>query len=137
MKFTHSELGDLHEVATLRDGYYNILLGDDTAVGPAMMGGAHGAIGSTYQVPFMIPIYKGLVNSFNSHNVESTRQFQARGTEVCRIYSKPGRNIPNLRHMLTLCGYQVGKARLPFLPLSKEEEASLEKELRDSNFNWS
>jgi len=135
IKFTHQELGDLHECSVLRNGYYNLLLGDDTALAPALLAGADGAIGSTYQIPFMIPIYKGIISAFKSNDFETSRNYQTRGIEICRIYASPGKTpISQLKHILQICGYQIGIPRLPLTPLTKEEETSLETQLRLFNF---
>jgi len=135
LKFTHQELGDLHECSTLRNGYYNLLLGDDTALGPALMAGADGAIGSTYGIPYMLPIYKAIVSAFKSNDMETLRNHQTRGIEICRIYAGPGKiGISHLKHILRMCGYQVGIPRLPLPPLTKEEETTLETQLKQFNF---
>jgi N-acetylneuraminate lyase len=132
MKFTHTELGDLREVSTMRNGYYNILLGDDTALGAGLMAGADGAIGSTYIVPFMLPIFKGIVQAFNEGNIERVRNLQTMGIEFCRIYGGPGRvAIPHLKNVLQKnCGINVGSTRLPLPPLTEEEENTLEQNVQ-------
>jgi len=131
MKFTHTELGDLREVSTMRNGYYNVLLGDDTALGAGLMAGADGAIGSTYIVPFMIPIFKGIVQAFNEGNLERARNLQTIGIEICRIYGGQGRvAIPHLKHILKRCGFNVGTTRLPLPPLTEEEEITLEQNIQ-------
>jgi len=135
MKFTHTELGDLHECSTLRNGYYNLLLGDDTALASALTAGIEGGIGSSYQIPCMIPIYKNIIEAFNAGNMEELHSLQATGIKMCRIYGGTGKvAISHLKHILRLAGYQVGQPRYPLPPLTKAEENSLENLLRENNF---
>jgi N-acetylneuraminate lyase len=131
MKFTHTELGDLREVSTMRNGYYNVLLGDDTAFGAGLMAGADGAIGSIYNIPFIIPIFKGIYQAFNEGNIERVRNLQTIGIEFSRIYGGHGRvAIPSLKKILQKhCGINPGSARLPLPPLTEEEEITLEQNI--------
>lgn len=136
IKFSHSDLPDLCSVSRFRNKKLNILYGTDQQILEGLIAGADGAVGSTYQLPFMIPIYNNIFNSFTNGDIKTAQENQYRSIILCKLLTKRGRNyIATHRSIFKLSTkIDLGPPRLPCKPLSLEEEVLLRNELIEFQF---
>jgi N-acetylneuraminate lyase len=52
---------------------------------PALTMGADGAVGSTYNFPFAVPIYTELIKAFEEGNLSKAADCQERANQLIRI----------------------------------------------------
>jgi len=132
IKYSDPNLMDFAECVNLQDQKYNMLFGSDEMLVGALSLGAHGAVGSTYNIPFMMPYYLKLWESFEKGDIATSREQQKKSIEVVDLYIKYGPGT--LKALLKLSGLDLGSPRLPLTPLTKEELENLHNDCIKLNF---
>ncbi len=128
-KFTDMNLYELGLMAERAAPDFTILNGHDQVLLPALAMGAHGGIGSFYNV---IPgAFVALYRAWKAGDLGCARARQAEINRVIEVV-KRRRLIPSLRFLLRRQGVDCGVSREPTLPLTAAEEAALEAELAGS-----
>ncbi len=130
-KFTDMNLYELGLMAERAPADFTILNGHDQVLLPALTMGAHGGIGSFYNV--MPEAFVGLYRSWRAGDVNCARAKQAEINRAIEIV-KRRRLVPSLRFLLRRQGLDCGASREPTLPLDAAEETALEAELTGSIF---
>ena len=122
-KFTHSNLFDL---SALIESGWSVLNGYDPNLSSALMMGASGAIGAYHNVlPCeAVGIYKACI----SGDIRLADQLQREMNRVIRIVRKY-RLIPALKFIMGMRNEHFGVMREPWLPLSKDEQRQIAKEM--------
>ncbi|MFB3829076.1 MAG: dihydrodipicolinate synthase family protein [Bryobacteraceae bacterium] len=125
-KFTDMNLYELGLMAERATEGFTILNGHDQVLLPALTMGAHGGIGSFYNV--LPEAFVRLYRAWKAGDVGCAR---AKQTEINRVIEIVKRRplIPSLRFLLRAQGLDCGPSREPTLPLTAQEEAALETEL--------
>lgn len=131
IKFTSPELHEYQACLNAAGKKYDILYGTDEMLLSALAVGAKGYIGSTYN--FLPPLYRQLRESFDGGDLQKARALQLQSVEVVRIIVKYG-GLAAQKVMMKLSGIDCGNVRNPLQGLSAEEEASMEKDLRNAGF---
>jgi N-acetylneuraminate lyase len=119
-KFTDANLFDLGLVL---QGSYTVLNGHDPNLSAALRMGAHGGIGSFYNVAPELVVRLYRASQAGDGDDAERAQFELnRVIQVVRGY----RLIPALKHLCGLQGFDQGVMREPMLPLSADEKKRLE-----------
>ena len=81
----------------------------------------------------MAPLYRQLKESFDKGDLDTAQELQLKSVKIVRIIVKYG-GLAAQKMMMKLAGIDCGDVRLPLQPLQREEQKSLEKDLRQINF---
>ena len=110
-----------------------MLHGQDETILPSLaMGGARGGIGGTtnYNGRNLV----GIIEAWNSGDIEKARQLQNYSQEVINIICHYRGNIVGGKRIMKLIGLDLGPNRTPFQNLTAQEETQLRDELQAIDF---
>ncbi len=113
----------LHEVAAIDRDRFTVLFGVDEMLLAGLAMGAHGAVGSTYNL--MAPLAREILRAHDDQDMHRARTLQDRYTAIVRTLVLP-RSQPSLKAAMAFRGVDMGPARLPLRALSAAESADLE-----------
>ena len=133
-KFTYEDMDDLRASCQMLrpDGQpYNMLIGRDESLLPALQNGAQGAIGSTYNI--MAPLHMQLIAAYKRNDLPTATAARAQVQIIAGIMNKYG-GFPAGKSMMQMIGLDVGPTRLPVHTLSVDERSNLERELSQAGF---
>lgn len=131
IKYTAATIFEYQACLQYRNGQYNILYGYDEMLLSALAVGAGGAIGSTYT--FAAPLYLQVMSLFRAGKLAEAQQLQLKLVEMVRCLLKFS-PIPAQRAIMEMLGYRLGPCRLPLVPLTEQEAASLKASLEEVGF---
>jgi N-acetylneuraminate lyase len=131
IKFTHENLMDYKMCLDFKKGKYDILWGRDEIMLSALVLGAKGFIGSTYN--FMAPLYHRLMNAFYDGDLASAEAIQAEVIQIINLIPKYG-GLAAQKQMMSLAAMDCGPVRLPLQKLEASAIKSLEADLRQTVF---
>ncbi len=122
IKYTSSNFYDMRNIIELAPNELTVLSGSDEVCIAGLAMGAHGAIGSTYNV--MPATFAALYQAFRAGDVAEAQVFQFRANRVIKaLLSVP--LIAGLKVILSSWGYDCGGPRRPQRPITAEERAGL------------
>lgn len=131
IKYTASTIHEYQACLNYKNGKYDILFGFDELLLPALAVGAKGAIGSTYN--FAAPIYLKVMQLYNEGKAEEAAAMHLHAVNMIRCLVKfPP--IPAQRAIMKMEGFELGKCRLPLVPLSKADELKFKESLEEIGF---
>lgn len=129
IKYTHEDFMDFLSCLHFQTGRYDMLWGRDENMLSALVLGAQGAVGSTYN--YAAPLYNELITSFEQNNLEKARLLQQQAIDMIRLLGKYG-GIATGKAFMKLIGLDCGEFRLPVknmtpanFELFKKEAAAL------------
>ncbi len=125
--------GDIFSLGNLmaKTGDPVIFEGEDSTVLWALLAGAKGGIGSTYNV--MPHLYVELWRAFQAGQIDVAAATQLRINEIIAILIKGG-VIPAVMQTMAWIGLDCGRPRSPNRPLSEEESTDLRAALDGAGF---
>ncbi|MFN8240148.1 MAG: dihydrodipicolinate synthase family protein [Bacteroidales bacterium] len=127
IKFTHEDLMDFMNCLNWDGGRYDILWGRDECLLAALATGCKGAVGSTYN--YAAPLYKALIESFNSGNLPEARKLQAKSVEIVGLLGKYG-GMATGKAFMRYIGLDCGKFRLPVKNMTEAEYSDFASDVR-------
>ena len=134
VKYSTTTVFELQACVNASDGRFNILFGCDEMLLSGLIGGTHGAVGSTYN--FATPLYQRVISAFQQGDIATAQQEQARAVEMVRILVEFGAN-PAIKTMMKLIGLDCGPTRLPQKPLTADQEHALKERMTAIGFfDW-
>jgi N-acetylneuraminate lyase len=110
IKFTHEDFMDYLTCLNFNKGAYDILWGRDECLLPALVLGARGAVGSTYN--YAAPLYYQMIKAFNENHLSEARNLQQRSIDMIRLLSKYG-GMATGKSYMRFIGLDCGKFRAP------------------------
>ncbi len=131
IKFTHENLMDYSRCLNFENGRYDILFGRDEILLCALVMGARGAVGSTYN--YMPSIYQRVIEAFNAGDLATARRFQSMAIEIIAVMARNG-GLPAGKAMMKLVGIDCGPVRPPLQNLSVEAFEHMQAELKAAGF---
>jgi N-acetylneuraminate lyase len=131
IKFTHENLMDYSRCLEFEEGRFNILFGRDEILLAALVMGATGAVGSTYN--FMAPIYHHVIEAFKAGDLGTARKFQTQAIQIITVMNHRG-GLAAGKAMMKMIGHDCGPVRAPLQNLSSEALESLTRELKAVGF---
>jgi N-acetylneuraminate lyase len=129
VKFSSAELDDLVECMERFGDRYELLFGADEMLLAGLAAGATAAVGSTYN--FAAPLYNEVIASFQRGDMDRARSMQSISARMIRAILRYPVH-PGLKATMRLAGVDCGPPRLPLKPLTDEQCAALERELRST-----
>lgn len=127
LKHTSMNLFDLEQVLRMDDRFI-VLSGHDEVFLAAIAMGAHGAIGSTYNI--MPELYLEMMELAGRGELAAARQAQQRVNSFIRLMAS-GTGIPQVKAALELLGIECNGCRRPIGRLSADARKEIEQTLRN------
>ncbi|MGF1925488.1 MAG: dihydrodipicolinate synthase family protein [Bacteroidia bacterium] len=131
IKYTASTLHEYQACLNYKNGKFDILFGYDEMLLPALAIGAKGAIGSTYT--FAAPLYLKVMQLFEQGKLDEAADMQLHSVNMVRELVKYP-PIPAQRAIMKMEGFELGKCRLPLVPLTSDDEAAFKSSLEKIDF---
>lgn len=134
LKYTCPTVHEYQMCREWKDGRFDILWGSDEMLLSALVVGAQGAIGSTYNIA--APLYRRIIEAFAAGDFDEASRLQLQSVTMIRtIYQFPFH--PAMKEVLKMLGTDCGRCRLPQTRLSDEQTAELRQNLdRIGFFEW-
>lgn len=130
IKYTHDDLDDFERCLRFADGKYDILFGRDEMLLEGLRRGAHGAVGSTYNI--MASLYQDITKAFLAgEELEAQRLQTLAGVAIDILYNTGSFGFA-LKTVLGSIGLDLGGMRRPQRNLSEDEARQLEASLHET-----
>jgi N-acetylneuraminate lyase len=110
IKYTHEDFMDYLSCLRFESGRYDMLWGRDENMLSALVLGAKGAVGSTFN--YAAPLYQRLIEAFNRNDLDKARALQQDSIDMIRLLGKYG-GIATGKAFMKLVGLDCGAFRLP------------------------
>lgn len=131
LKFTNSDLMSYQFCLRTGGGRFDVPYGTDEWLLAALVLGAKGAVGSTYN--FAAPVYLRLMAAQARGDLETARNEQFRSAQLVKILVKRG-FMGSAKALMKILGVDVGPARLPNTTLPPDQADALEADLDEIGF---
>ena len=126
LKFTNLDLMTFQRVLRVGGGRFDVLFGFDEQLLAAVVLGARGAVGTSYN--FAAPMYNRLLAAAQAGDLATARTEQYRGVELIALLQRYG-FLPAAKEVMRLRGVDLGPVRLPHAPLTAEQATNVRREL--------
>ncbi len=131
IKFTHENLMDCLACLRFEGGHYNLLFGRDESLLAALVLGAQGAVGSTYN--YIAPLFNDLRAAFAAGDLDAARALQEKANRIIQIMIDHG-GQPAGKVIASLRGADLGPVRAPMRPLDAARTEKLRTALQEAGF---
>lgn len=118
IKYTDENFADFLACLRYEGGRYDILWGSDETLLSALVLGAKGAVGSTYN--YAAPLYHSIMGLFRDGRLEDARKLQHKSVEMVSLLGKYG-GIGTGKAFMRYIGIDCGRFRPPVRSLSEDE----------------
>ncbi len=126
IKYTHDDLMDFHKCLVFDGGRYDIFWGRDETLLSALVLGARGAVGSTYN--YAAPLYREIISLFTEGKIEQARRLQLKSVDMVSVLARYG-GIGAGKAFMKYAGIDCGKFRLPVASMSDQDFAGFREEV--------
>ncbi len=131
IKYTDEDFMDYLSCLHYKNGKYDMLWGRDENMLSALVLGAKGAVGSTYN--YAAPLYHNIINAYQINNLEKARQLQQTSINMISLLGKYG-GIATGKAYMKMIGMDCGVFRLPVKNMSDTQFALFEEDTKKINF---
>lgn len=131
VKFSHTAVFDMQAALAVDNGRYNLLFGSDEMLLSGLCGGAHGAVGSTYN--FAAPLYNRILAAFAAGDLATAQHLQGQAVAMVNLLVRHGGNAA-IKSVMAFLGLDCGPVRLPQVALTAEHRDRLREDLMDIDF---
>lgn len=132
IKFTHEDFMDYLSCLRFQGGKYDMLWGRDENMLSALVLGAKGAVGSTYN--YAAPLYNDLIKAFQRGDLSEAQKLQQDSIDMIRLLGKYG-GIATGKAFMRLVGVDCGKFRLPVKNMTDEGYAAFTQDAENIGFS--
>ena len=127
VKFSHTAVFDMQAALAVDEGRYNLLFGSDEMLLSGLCGGAHGAVGSTYN--FAAPLYNRIIAAYTACDMPTAQRLQAHAVEMVNVLVRHG-GLPAIKAVMSFLDLDCGPVRLPLVALTPAEQQALHQDSR-------
>ncbi|MDR7372989.1 dihydrodipicolinate synthase family protein [Flavobacterium aquidurense] len=131
VKYTHEDFMDYQSCMSYANGKFDMLWGRDENMLSALVLGAKGAVGSTFN--YAAPLYYDLIDAFNNNDLVKARALQQKSIDMIRFLGKYG-GISVGKAYMKLVGHDLGEFRLPVKNMTAEQFELFKKDVAGLNF---
>ncbi|MDF9828036.1 N-acetylneuraminate lyase [Ereboglobus sp. PH5-10] len=131
IKFTHENIMDYGLTLAAAGDKYDILFGRDEILLSALVMGAKGAVGSTYN--YASALYNRVIAAYNAGDMKSAAAWQLESMKFIQAFCKHGGMSAN-KAILGLLGMDCGPVRPPMTPIAKDKIAAMKADLEEAGF---
>ncbi len=110
IKYTHEDFMDFLSCMNFENGRFDMLWGRDENLLSALVLGAKGGIGSTFN--YAAPLYNQLIDAFNRGDLAEAGKLQQMSIDMIRLLGKYG-GIATGKAYMRYIGMECGEFRLP------------------------
>ncbi|MFD2963650.1 MULTISPECIES: dihydrodipicolinate synthase family protein [Olivibacter] len=132
IKYTHEDFMDFLTCLHFAAGKYDMLWGRDENMLSALVLGAKGAVGSTFN--YAAPLYHKLIAAFESAKLGDAQKLQQQSIDMIRLLGKYG-GIATGKAYMKLVGIDCGGFRLPVQNMGEEETERFRKDVLALGFD--
>ncbi|MHC2991593.1 dihydrodipicolinate synthetase [Pontibacter sp. HJ8] len=132
IKYTHEDFMDYLSCLQFENGRYDMLWGRDENLLSALVLGAKGGVGSTYN--YAAPLYTALIEAYNQGDQEAARKLQQQSIDMIRLLGKYG-GIATGKAYMKLLGLDCGEFRLPVRNMSQAQFQSFSADVAALGFS--
>lgn len=131
VKYTHEDFMDFQSCMSYKDGKYDMLWGRDENMLSALVLGAKGAVGSTFN--YAAPLYHDLIAAFENNNLTKARELQQKSINMIRLLGKYG-GISVGKSYMKVTGLNLGDFRLPVKNMTASQFEAFQKDVQSLDF---
>lgn len=131
IKYTHEDFMDFLSCLNFENGRYDMLWGRDECLLSALVLGAKGAVGSTYN--YAAPLYLDLIAAFDQGDFVAARKKQQESIDMINLLGKYGGSAAG-KAFMKLIGLDCGEYRLPVKNLSATQFESFRRDAENLDF---
>lgn len=132
IKYTHEDFMDFQSCMAYQNNRYDMLWGRDENMLSALVLGAKGAVGSTFN--YAAPLYNRLIGAFESNNLETARTLQLTSINMIRLLGKYG-GIATGKAYMKLVDMDCGEFRLPISNMNSQQFEAFKNDVNNLNFS--
>lgn len=132
IKYTHEDFMDYLSCLHYQNGKYDMLWGRDENMLSALVLGAKGSVGSTYN--YAAPLYYDLIDAYNRGDLATAQRLQQQSIDMIRLLGKY-QGIATGKAYMKLTGIDCGKFRLPVSNMNDETFELFKKDTESLSFN--
>jgi N-acetylneuraminate lyase len=132
IKYTHEDFMDYQSCLTFKNNKYDMLWGRDENMLSALVLGAKGSVGSTFN--YAAPLYNQLMKAFEENSLETARNHQMTSINMIRLLGKYG-GIATGKAYMKVVGLNCGEFRLPIKNMTKEQFEFFKNDVALLNFD--
>lgn len=118
IKYTHEDFMDFLSCINYEGGRYDMLWGRDENFLSAMVLGARGAVGSTYN--YAAPLYIKMMEAFDHNDLVEARALQQKSIDMITLLGRYG-GIATGKAFMRFIGLECGEFRLPVRNMSRSD----------------
>jgi N-acetylneuraminate lyase len=134
MKYTCPTVHEYQACLELCGGRFDVLWGCDEMLLSALVAGARGAVGSTYNIA--APLYRRILEAFQAGHLREARRLQGLSVQMVRTLGRFPFH-PAMKEVMKMIGPDCGRCRLPLSRLAPDQVADLRRSLREIGFfDW-
>lgn len=126
LKFTNLDLMTFQQLLRADSGRFDVLYGFDEQLLAAVVLGAKGAVGTSYN--FVSPLYNRLLKAAAANDFATARAEQYRGAELIVLMLKYG-FLGAAKEIMRLRGVDLGGVRLPNTPFAADRVSAFRREI--------
>jgi N-acetylneuraminate lyase len=132
VKYTHEDFMDFQSCMSYQNGKYDMLWGRDENMLSALVLGAKGSVGSTFN--YAAPLYYDLIAAFNANDLVKARVLQQKSIDMIRLLGKYG-GISVGKAYMKVTGIDLGEFRLPVKNMNAEQFELFKIDVESLNFD--
>ncbi|MBF9252700.1 dihydrodipicolinate synthase family protein [Pontibacter sp. 172403-2] len=132
IKYTHEDFMDYLSCLQFSSGKYDMLWGRDENLLSALVLGAKGGVGSTYN--YAAPLYTALIEAYNQGDHGKARRLQQQSIDMIRLLGKYG-GIATGKAYMKVIGLDCGEFRLPVRNMGAEQFRLFAEDVAALDFN--
>ncbi|MEW5872539.1 MAG: dihydrodipicolinate synthase family protein [Chloroflexota bacterium] len=135
VKYSDFTVFELQACASLESGRFNMLFGSDEMLLAGLVGGAQGAVGTTYN--FAAPLYNQIIAAYRRGELNEAQRLQGlsvRMLEAINRYATAATNLPAMKAMMKIIGLDCGPLRLPLTNPTAQQLETLRAEMQSIGF---
>lgn len=131
IKYTHEDFMDFQSCMAFKHGKYDMLWGRDENMLSALVLGAKGAVGSTFN--YAAPLYYNLIDAFESNDLQKARLLQQKAIDMIRLLGKYG-GISVGKAYMKMVDMDCGEFRLPVMNMTADQFAKFKLDVLELGF---
>lgn len=129
LKYTAPMIHEFHACREMEEGRFDVVWGTDEMLLSALVIGAQGAIGSTYNISG--PLNNQIIEAFENGDLEQAKQLQLLSVRLVELLKKYPFHAA-VKSILSRFGIECGGCRVPLLSLTDDQEKQLHRDLDES-----
>ncbi|MES2276285.1 MAG: dihydrodipicolinate synthase family protein [Bacteroidota bacterium] len=132
VKYTHEDFMDYQSCLNYSNGKYDMLWGRDENMLSALVLGAKGAVGSTFN--YAAPLYSEMMDAYRSNHIDKAAELQQKSIDMIRLLGKYG-GISVGKAYMKLVDMDCGEFRLPVSNMSAAQFESFKADVHQLGFD--